>query len=295
MDLPNYIIIICNINGDVLQSPDNVNITKVMDILHEDCLLIFHDRIKSMFEMNQYLQTFKLKLKNNKDYYLTVEIINGKICCTFQLCEDTNIKNVESYWSDTILKYNYHMNKYMKILNSLSNLIENIFYKNRSDIKNIVIELCTVLKIQYCLVMFHNGKDHMIFCKDNISNFECENLEEKEDIKIDDELISQNIYKKITDILIIKRYENTYFNMYFKEKLAHESKVYVLKLSFGDTVIGYFEFIPHSFIELEKTEIKIIQSLSSILAYVIYNKNEELEIKKYITEKLIVSTNKLKS
>ena len=289
MDLPNYIIIICNINGDILQCPDDVKIVKIMDILHDDSLIKFHEHIKSMFDTNRYLQTLKLKLKNNKDYYLTTEIINGKICCTFQCCEDECPKCVENYWQDTILKYNYHMDKYVKILNSLSNLIENVFYKNRSNIKDIIIELCTVLKIQYSLVMFHNGKDHVIYCKDNISNFDCIDLDEKEKIKIDDDVISQNIYKEITDILTIKRYENTYFNKYLKEELLHGSKVYVLKLLFGEELIGYFEFIPHSFIELEKTEIKLIQSLSSILAYVIYNKNEEIEIKKYITEKLIVS------
>lgn len=289
MDLPNYIIIICNINGDILQCPDGIKIVKIMDILHDDSLIKFHELIKSMFDTNRYLQTLKLKLKNNKDYYLTTEIINGKICCTFQCCEDNCPKCVENYWQDTILKYNYHMDKYVKILNSLSNLIENVFYKNRSNIKDIIIELCTVLKIQYSLVMFHNGKDHVIYCKDNISNFDCIDLDEKENIKIDDDLISQNIYKEITDVLTIKRYENTYFNKYLKEKLSHGSKVYVLKLLFGEELIGYFEFIPHSFIELEKTEIKLIQSLSSILAYVIYNKNEEIEIKKYITEKLIVS------
>ena len=289
MDLPNYIIIICNINGDILQCPDDIKIVKIMDILHDDSLIKFHEHIKSMFDTNRYLQTLKLKLKNNKDYYLTTEIINGKICCTFQCCEDECPKCVENYWQDTILKYNYHMDKYVKILNSLSNLIENVFYKNRSNIKDIIIELCTVLKIQYSLVMFHNGKDHVIYCKDNISNFDCIDLDEKEKIKIDDDVISQNIYKEITDILTIKRYENTYFNKYLKEELLHGSKVYVLKLLFGEELIGYFEFIPHSFIELEKTEIKLIQSLSSILAYVIYNKNEEIEIKKYITEKLIVS------
>ena len=289
MDLPNYIIIICNINGDILQCPDDIKIVKIMDILHDDSLIKFHEHIKSMFDTNRYLQTLKLKLKNNKDYYLTTEIINGKICCTFQCCEDECPKCVENYWQDTILKYNYHMDKYVKILNSLSNLIENVFYKNRSNIKDIIIELCTVLKIQYSLVMFHNGKDHVIYCKDNISNFDCIDLDEKEKIKIDDDVISQNIYKEITDILTIKRYENTYFNKYLKEELLHGSKVYVLKLLFGEALIGYFEFIPHSFIELEKTEIKLIQSLSSILAYVIYNKNEEIEIKKYITEKLIVS------
>ena len=137
--------------------------------------------------------------------------------------------------------------------------------------------------------MFHNGKDHIIYCKDNISEFECEDLDEKEDIKIDDNFISQNIYKKIKDVLTIKKYENTYFNKLLKNKMGYESKVYILRLLFGNELIGYFEFIPHSFIELERTEIKIIQSLSSILAYVIYNKNEELEIKKYITEKLILS------
>ena len=289
MDLPNYIIIICNINGDILQCPDDIKIVKIMDILHDDSLIKFHEHIKSMFDTNRYLQTLKLKLKNNKDYYLTTEIINGKICCTFQCCEDECPKCVENYWQDTILKYNYHMDKYVKILNSLSNLIENVFYKNRSNIKDIIIELCTVLKIQYSLVMFHNGKDHVIYCKDNISNFDCIDLDEKEKIKIDDDVISQNIYKEITDILTTKRYENTYFNKYLKEELLHGSKVYVLKLLFGEELIGYFEFIPHSFIELEKTEIKLIQSLSSILAYVIYNKNEEIEIKKYITEKLIVS------
>ncbi len=288
MDLPNYIITICNVNGDIIQCPDGVDIKKIMDILHDDSLIKYHEHIKSMFDNNHYLRTIKLKLKNNKDYYLTTEVINGKICCTFQLC-DESAKNIENYWIDTVLKYNYHMDKYVKILNSLSNLIENVFYKNRSDIKNIIIELCTVLKIKCCLVMFHNGKDHMIYCQDNISNFDCINLDEKEDIKIDDDFVSQNIYKKITDILVIKRYKDTYFNKYFKEESSPESKVYILKLLFGTEIIGYFEFVPHSFIELEKTEIKLIQSLSSILAYVIYNKNEELEIKKYITEKLIVS------
>jgi len=289
MDLPDYIIIICDIKGKLLQCPDDIKISTVMDILHDESLIKYHELIKSMFNLDHYLQTCKLRLKNDKEYYLTAEIINGKICCTFQCCESENDKNIENYWTDTITKYNYHMDKYIKILNSLSNLTEDVFYKNRSNIKDIIIELCAVLRIQYCLVMFHNGKDHVMYGKDNISSFDVINLDEQKDIKIDDKLISENVYKEITDILTIKRYENTYFNKYVSENLIKGSKVYVLKLLFGDVLIGYFEFIPHSFVELEKTEIKLIQSLSSILAYVIYNKNEELEIKKYITEKLIVS------
>ncbi len=293
MNLPNYIIIICDINGNVIQSPDNVKITKIMDILHEDSTMIFHENIKNMFSSEQHLNTFKLKLLNNKDYYITIEIINGKICCTFQECDDKNRKNVEDFWMNSILKYSYHTIKYTRILNSLSNLVEDIFYKNRSNIKNIVIELCEVLKLQYCLVMFHNGKDHVIYCKDNISNFDCVNLEEgTENINIDDDKFNQDIYKKIADILIIKRYEDTYFSKFLENDINKENigkKVYVLKLMFGDNIIGYLEFVPHSFIELEKTELNLIQNLSSILAYVIYNKSEEMEIKKYIAQKLIVS------
>lgn len=292
MDLPNYIIIICDINGNIIQCPDDVKINKMMDILHVDSLAIFHEYIKSMFANEQYVQTHKLKLANNKDYYITIEIINGKICCTFQCCQDKCDKNLEDFWMNSILKYNCHINKYTRILNSLSNLVENIFYKNRSDIKNIIVELCTVLKLQHSLVMFHNGKDHAIYCRDNISNFDCEDLDKTRDIHIDDNKFEENIYKKIADILVIKRYEDTYFNELMTEEVNKDNvtkKVYVLKLMFGNNVIGYFEFIPYSFIELEKTEINLIQNLSSILAYVIYNKAEELEIKKYIAQKLIVS------
>ena len=290
MNLPNYIIIICDINGNIIQSPDNIEISKIMDIIHEDSLLQFHEYVKSMFSSENYIQTHKLKLKNNKNYYLTIEIINGKICCTFQECDDIDHKNIEDFWMNSIFKYNYHINKYIKILNSLSNLVENIFYKNRSDIKNIIIELCTVLKLQYSLVMFHNGKDHAIYCKDNISDFECIDLDKDNKIDIDDNKFNENVYKKIANILIVKRYEDTYFGKLLPNiKDNTNKKVYILKLMFGDTVIGYFEFIPHSFVELEKIEINLLQNLSTILAYVIYNKSEELIIKKYITEKLCIT------
>jgi hypothetical protein len=59
----------------------------------------------------------------------------------------------------------------------------------------------------------------------------------------------------------------------------------------GPKQIGYFEFITHKNINLTPTELNLIESLSTILAYTINNKAEQIEIEKYIKEKLILPTN----
>ena len=70
MNLPNYIVIICDTHGNIIQCPDEIKITKIMDLLHQNSLLEFHSNIKKMFETEQYIYTFKLTLIDNKNYLI---------------------------------------------------------------------------------------------------------------------------------------------------------------------------------------------------------------------------------
>lgn len=288
MDLPNYMIIICNLRGDVIQKPDEVeDIKTIFDIISDQSLPEFHDYIKSIFQDGKYIQVRRVKLKNEFDYYLSIEILNSKIVLSFDKCAVFDFESEDKFWMDTVFKYEYYLKRNKNVVLSISKLIENFFYKSRSDIVDILKDLHSSLDIQHSLLLFRNGTDHVLYCKDDISDYRCDYIDK--DIHYLDNRFEKDVNAKITDVLIIKKYEKTYIKEFVNDPTLNNRNVYVLKLMFGPKTIGYYEFVPHSHIMLTPTELTLIQSLSSILAYIINNKNEQIEIEKYIKEKLVLN------
>ena len=128
--------------------------------------------------------------------------------------------------------------------------------------------------------------DHFLYCKDTIQGYNCDYLPDEKKLKLDDKKFDKDVHKKIDDILHIKKYRNTYFNTLFGNNIDRD--VYILKLMFGPKLIGFLELIPHTYVQLIQTEIEFIKSLSSILAYVINNRMEQIEVEKYIKNKLSI-------
>jgi len=287
MDLPNYMIIICNLSGDVIQKPDEVDIKTIFDIIDDQSLPEFHDYIKSIFQDGKYIQVRRVHLNNDSDYYLNTEILNSKIVFQFNKCTVFDPESEDKFWMDTVFKYEYYLKRNRNVVISISKLIENFFYKNRSDIEDILKDLHSSLNIQHSLLLFRNGRDHILYCKDEISTYKCDYLDK--DLHYLDSKFEEKVVARVTDVLIIKKYEDTYIHEFVKDKSLDRKNVYVLKLMFGPKTIGYYEFIPHNYIMLTPTELSLIQSLSSILAYIINNKNEQLEIENYIKEKLVIN------
>ena len=279
-------VIICNLSGDVIQKPDEVDIKTIFDIVHDQSLPEFHDYIKSIFQDGKYIQVRRVKLKNDADYYLSIEILNSKIILSFDKCTVFDPESEDKFWMDTVFKYEYYLKRNKNVVLSISKLIENFFYKSRSDIVEILKDLHSSLDIHHSLLLFRNGTDHMLYCRDDISTYKCDYLDK--DIHYLDNRFDTDVVARITDVLIIKKYENTYIKEFVNDDSLDRRSVFILKLLFGTKTIGYYEFIPHNHIMLTPTELTLIQSLSSILAYIINNQNEKLEIEKYIKETLVL-------
>lgn len=286
MNIPSYMCIICNLSGDIIQSPSEISYKSIFELIEPLSLSKFKTDIKNILANGNFLEIRKLQLIDGKQYHVTFEVSDtSKLCFHFKKCTN-EIK--DTFWEDTISKYDYYINRARNVIQSTSLLIQDIFYKNRSDINSILKQLCESLNIQFAIVLFRNGCDHLIYCKNILSGYECSQIE-NEHITFDDYKFNENVRQQISETFKIKMYKDTYMKIYCEDIIPDNKNVYLLKLMFGPKEIGYFEFATHSNIQLTPSEIKLVQSLSSILAYVINNKYEQIEIEKYIKEKFNIN------
>ena len=286
MELPKNMKILCDFGGDILQKPDDLHIKSIFEIVEEQSLPMFHDYIKKIFENGDYVKVRPITLIDNNNYYISIEVLNMKISFSFYRCENNSFDRPKdnNFWMETIFKYEYYIKTYSGTLESISKLIEKLFYKNRSDLNEVISGLHNALEIEHSVLLFRNGHDHVMYCRNKNVSEEC-NFVKNDNYKYDDKKFNENVLININDIMIVKKYENTYIKDFINNDELKDKKVYVLKLAFGPMLIGYFEFIPYSYIMFTPTEIKLIQSLSNILAYIIHNKNEQLDIENYIIKK----------
>lgn len=290
MNIPSYMNIICNLSGDILQSPAEIKNKSIFEIIDPLSLSTFKDQIKNIIDNKNFLEIRSTYLIDGKMYYVSFEIIEGtKLRFRFKKdCDETC--GADCFWRGSVAKYDYYIQRARQIINSTSYLVKNLFYKNRSNVVDILIELSKSLNFKYSMVLFRNGCDHIIYCKDNLDGYLCEPIEVISD-RFKDDIFDNRFEYKISDTFIIKKYSDTYMKIYGNEKnIQDNTDVYVLKLMFGPKHIGYFEFISHQNIHLTPTELNLIESLSTILAYAINNKAEQIEIENYIKEKLVLPT-----
>lgn len=291
MKIPSYMNIICNLSGDILQSPAEIKNKSIFDIIDPLSLSTFKEEIKNIIDNNSFLEIRKTYLIDHKMYYVSFEIVEGtKLRFRFKKdCDETC--GADCFWRGSVAKYDYYINRARHIINATSHLVENIFYKNRSNVSDMLIDLSKSLNFKTSMVLFRNGCDHIIYCKDSLDGYVSEPLDELP-VSFEDHVFNINVQKKISETFIIKRYGDTYMKLYCEDtNISDNASVYILKLMFGPKQVGYFEFIPHQNINLSPTELKLIESLSTILAYTINNKAEQIEIENYIKEKLILPTN----
>jgi hypothetical protein len=291
MNIPSYMNIICNLSGDILQNSAEINIKSIFEIIDPLSLSKFKEEIKNIIDNKSFLEIRKTYLIDHQLYYVSFEIVEGtKLRFRFKKdCDNTC--GADCFWRGSVAKYDYYINRARHIIHSTSNLVKNVFYKNRSNVSEILIELSQSLNFKYSMVLFRNGCDHAIYCKDSLNGYESIILDELP-VRFEDPVFDINVQDRISATFITKYYCNTYMKLYCDEKnISDNSIVYILKLMLGPKQIGYFEFITHKNINLTPTELNLIESLSTILAYTINNKAEQIEIEKYIKEKLILPTN----
>lgn len=284
MELPNNMQILCDFGGDILQKPDELDIHTIFELINEQSLPTFHDYIKKIFENGDYVKVRVIELVDGQEYYMNTEVLNMKINFDFRLCDNNQKPNNDSFWMETIFKYEYYIKRYSGVLESVSKLVEKLFYKNRSNLDQVITELHNALKIEHSMLLFRNGHDHIVYCKNNAIDNQCDFVKD-DNYKYTDDNFEKDVMLQINDLMIVKKYDDTYINSFIKDDTMRGKKVYILKLAFGSKIIGYFEFIPYSYIMFTPVEIKLIQSLSTILAYIIHNKNEQLDIENYINTK----------
>lgn len=295
MNIPESLNIICDFNGEVVQSTDNLPIKTIFELISSLSLDDFKNNIKNIIVTEDFLKIRKVKLVDGNVYYCGLELYDTKatlLNIKFQRCYHNNN---ETFWEDSIVKYDYYSHRLNNVVNSISQLLHNLFYQNRSKIIDILKDLSSSFMFNQIMLIFHNGKDHCIYGKDGLDGFNCDYVFEDTDFKIQDELYNKNVQTSISDNLKIKLYKDTTLYKYCKDENISENRhVFVLKLLFGPTLIGYMLFVPHSSIYFTKTELSLIESLSTILAYVIHNKCEQLEIENYIRKKFSLDLKLLK-
>jgi len=289
MELPNYMSIRCTFGGDVLKCSADISVKSIFEIVDSTSLSKLQSYIQKEIEEQEFAQLKFIKLIDDRNYWLDIKVNNN----TKEILFNLNLANTsapEKFWTDIVFEYEYFITKGRNIINSVGRLIEGLFYKNRSDINDILQELCLAFKFQKALLLFHNGHDHVMYGKDIVIGFEVKDLTDKfPGMVFHDEHFDKDVVFDITDVLRLKKYKDTYFKTFITGEGDDEDDVYVLKLMFGQKAIGYLELVPHKSIVLRKTELQLLQSLSAVLAYVINNKCESKEIEDYIKKKMSIS------
>lgn len=255
----------------------------------------FRDRVKLILETpeqtvqatgNNYIyiklvslqsKTFKLVFKKTEDDKLLFMVYDYT---TSKLEKDNFIKNI-SQMNNSITRNNL-------VLKTVANLCKNIFYKNRSMLDEILLDLSATFHLKKSAICFRNGTTHVICCrKKKDSTYEVE--------KIDGDGLSNHknceIWKREKDYINCKELIFQVPSTITCEKLDFANKdqkviVHILKLKLNDsTVVGFLEFVEDDEFQLSNSDLEILESLSQILAYIINNKEEVNDVTAYIKEK----------
>lgn len=219
---------------------------------------------------------YKLKFKSTKNKNILFVIYDYT---TSKLDRDNLVSNIN------------HLNAYITknnvILKTISDICKDIFYKDRSSLSDILLQLSKTFHLDRSAICFKNGTNHIIYCRKQKNGLYDEGKIDgdlKKPCKIwDNEKNFLHEKKLIFDIPCTLTCV-TPADDYQEEQ---NGTAHVLKLKLDDNkVIGFFEFIENENFRLSKADLDILESLSQILAYIITNKEHVVDVTNYIKQKL---------
>lgn len=277
MNLPDYMVVVCDVSGKVLHGIDETQAHSILELINETDVEKIKGIIQKVLDDIPNTEMRKIRLINGQYYYLHLEKSKEGLIFYFSRREcDENTKDI--FWNTVVKRYSYRLHRCTAVMESVSKIIENMFYKNRSTLNDVLEQLCAALSLEEALLLFKNGKDHILYCTESQYKYKAEYLDLETDY-------DPSRYAKDEDTLIQRKYEETFLSE-FVNKEKKGGTVYILKIQLGGKQVGYLEFTAQPNIHLVQPELDLIKSLSSIISYIINNKLEKAEMENYIKEKL---------
>lgn len=256
----------------------------------------FHDRIKLILQspeesllssgrdfifiklIQQQSKIFKLKFKKTADNKVLLMIYDYT---SSKVDRDNLIKTI-SQMNDSITRNNL-------VLKTISHLCKNFLYKDRSMLKDVLIDISTAFNLRSSAICFKNGTKHLVTCKRlHNGTYETERLDGNEIPKFANCQIwkQETEYSNSKELLFQAPCSITCAKLIYTQKESENLVVHVLKLKLNDdTVIGFLSFVEDKQFHLSKSDLEILESLSQILAYIVNNKEQIDSVTKYIKEK----------
>lgn len=188
---------------------------------------------------------------------------------------------------DSLIESCNHMNDNLirnaLVLKVISDICNNVLYKDRSNLSDIVLKLAYGFHLEKAAICFRNGTGHVIYARRKSDKT-------YETGKIDGEQVKSDcpIWKNEINYIDCKQ-------LIFKVPMnitccdatpQGETTMSILKLKLdSQKVIGFFEFVEDKDFKLSDAELEILESLSQLLAYIVNNKEQVFETTNYIKEK----------
>lgn len=268
------------INYNILSFIDEYfreRIKSILETPQESILSFGHDFIYVKL-VGMQSKIYKLKFKKTEDDNLLFMIYDYT---SNKADHDNLIKNI-TQMNDSITRNNL-------VLKTISKLCKNFFYKDRSMLKDVLIDISRAFNLRSSAICFKNGTQHLVSCKRSYDgSYEIE--------KMDGDQIPQYSncpiwkreveYSDCKELLFQAPCDITCSKIYYNETESKKLTIHILKLKLNDnTVIGFLSFVEDKEFRLSKSDLEILESLSQILAYIINNKEQVNDVTKYIKEK----------
>ena len=280
-DIP-YGVIVCHKDGNIVykNSAAIKFLSTATEIATSSNVLSYIDEryidaVKEILKNPNESTTLHLHLKNNDQ---TFKVVPKR--------SDTNSNNIilmlyDSTKTARTIKEN-------TILRTISSICKDVFYKDRSTLDEIVLNLSQAFHLKLAAIYFRNGCNHLIYCKKTQTDeFECKTLEGTQTLSDQDIWVREQNYSQCKDLIFTVKLKDTdgLILRDLKDRMPDQT-MHILKLKLtDDEVIGFLEFIEDDNLKLSNSELEILESLSQILAYIINNKEQVADLAAYIKQR----------
>lgn len=279
-DIP-YGVIVCHTDGNIVykNSAACEFLSSSTEIDSSDNILPYiddgyKDIIKMILSNPVEGTTFHLHLKNSNKTFKVVPKKSSIYPDNIILMLYDSTKTARTIKDNTILK-------------TISSICKDVFYKDRSTLDDIVLDLSKAFHLKLAAIYFKNGCNHLIYCKKNQNDeYETNVLEGTQTLSDQDIWVREQYYHECKDLIFTVKLKETdgLILRDLKDRMPDQT-MHILKLKLTDNqVIGFLEFIEDDHLKLSNSELEILESLSQILAYIINNKEQVADITAYIKQ-----------
>lgn len=264
----------------------NYNILSLIDRYFSDRVqLILESPEEAIQSIGRDFIFIKIRSNIDKIYKLKFKSTKNKNIL-FIVYDYTTSKLDRDNLVSTINHLNTYITKNNVVLKTISDICKDIFYKDRSSLSEILLQLSKTFHLERSVICFKNGTNHIIYCRKQKNG-----LYDKGKIDGDLEkpcMIWDNEKNFLHEKKLIFDIPCTLTCVSPSDDYEEEQNgtAHVLKLKLDDNkVVGFFEFIENEKFKLSKADLDILESLSQILAYIITNKEHVVDVTNYIKKK----------